>query len=99
MPATPPPDIDLPLWDSSFARILERKPNRLFLTHFGFSENPAEHFPQFPERLHAGMETTEKILQTPKNDEKAMDCFLATMRAETAENLPAEKVKRKWRTA
>src|SRR5207249_2193396 len=57
MPATPPPDIDLPLWDSSFARILERKPNRLFLTHFGFSENPAAHIAQFRERLHGWMET------------------------------------------
>src|SRR5260370_590441 len=37
MPATPPPDIDLDIWDTSFAAILERKPARLFLTHFGFS--------------------------------------------------------------
>jgi len=99
MPATPPPDIDLPLWDSSFARILERKPNRLFLTHFGFSENPAAHIAQFRERLHGWMETTEKILQTAKNDEQAMDCFLATMRAEIGEHLPAEEVEQYVATA
>jgi len=41
MPATPPPDIDLGIWDTSFAAILERKPARLFLTHFGYSDNPS----------------------------------------------------------
>ncbi len=42
MPATPPPDIDLGIWDSSFAALLARKPSRLFLTHFGFSDNPSD---------------------------------------------------------
>jgi glyoxylase-like metal-dependent hydrolase (beta-lactamase superfamily II) len=99
MPATPPPDIDLPLWDSSFARILERKPERLFLTHFGFSENPAAHIAQFRERLHGWMETTQRILQTATSDEQAMDCFLATMRAEIGEHLPAEEVEQYVATA
>src|SRR6267378_580982 len=51
MPATPPPDIDLGIWDTSFAAILERKPARLFLTHFGYSDNPSEHIVLFRERL------------------------------------------------
>ncbi len=52
MPATPPPDIDLGIWDASFAAILERKPARLFLTHYGYSDNPSEHILIFRERLH-----------------------------------------------
>jgi glyoxylase-like metal-dependent hydrolase (beta-lactamase superfamily II) len=99
MPATPPPDIDLRLWDSSFATILERKPKRLFLTHFGFSENPAAHIAQFRERLHRWMETTEKILQTAENDSRAMDSFMAAMRAEIGEHLPAEEVEQYVATA
>jgi glyoxylase-like metal-dependent hydrolase (beta-lactamase superfamily II) len=99
MPATPPPDIDLPLWDSSFARILERQPKRLFLTHFGFSENPAAHIAQFRERLHGWMETTEGILHSAKSDEEAMACFMATMRAEIGEHLPAEEVEQYVATA
>lgn len=99
MPATPPPDIDLRLWDSSFATILERKPKRLFLTHFGFSENPAAHMAQFRERLHRWMETTEKILQTAKSDSGAMDSFMAAMRAEIGEHLPAEEVEQYVATA
>ncbi|HEX8827082.1 MAG TPA: MBL fold metallo-hydrolase [Xanthobacteraceae bacterium] len=99
MPATPPPDIDLRLWDSSFATILERKPKRLFLTHFGFSENPAAHIAQFRERLYRWMEATEKILQTAKNDSWAMDSFVAAMRAEIGEHLPAEEVEQYVATA
>ena len=99
MPATPPPDIDLRLWDSSFATILERKPKRLFLTHFGFSENPAAHIAQFRERLDRWMETTEKILQTAKSDSGAMDSFMAAMRAEIGEHLPAEEVEQYVATA
>jgi len=89
MPATPPPDIDLQLWDRSFATILERKPKRLFLTHFGFSDSPPAHIAQFRERLHRWMETTEKILQTAQDDAQAMESFMATARAEIAQHLPA----------
>ncbi|HEX2663415.1 MAG TPA: MBL fold metallo-hydrolase [Candidatus Acidoferrum sp.] len=99
MPATPPPDIDLRLWDSSFATILERKPKRLFLTHFGFSENPAAHIAEFRERLHRWMQTTEKILQTAKSDSGAMDSFMAAMRAEIGEHLPPEELEQYVATA
>jgi glyoxylase-like metal-dependent hydrolase (beta-lactamase superfamily II) len=43
MPATPPPDIDLAVWEQSFAAILDRQPSKLFVTHFGYAENPAKH--------------------------------------------------------
>src|SRR5262249_15852403 len=36
LPATPPPDIDLSVWEKSFEEILARKPKRLFLTHYSF---------------------------------------------------------------
>jgi len=99
MPATPPPDIDLRVWDTSFATILERQPTRLFLTHFGFSENPAAHIAQFRERLHHWMEITEKILQTARDDAQAMDSFMASTRAEIAQHLPAEDINQYVQTA
>jgi glyoxylase-like metal-dependent hydrolase (beta-lactamase superfamily II) len=92
MPATPPPDIDLRIWDSSFAAILERKPARLFLTHFGFSENPPEHIAQFRDRLHRWAAIAEKIIRTAKSDSAAMESFMATMRGEISKHLPAEEV-------
>ena len=99
MPATPPPDIDLKIWDGSFAAILERKPKRLFLTHFGFSDNPAAHIVQFRERLHHWMEMTEKILQSAPNDEAAMASFMSKARAEISEHLPPQDVKQYAATA
>ena len=92
MPATPPPDIDLEIWDSSFTSILQRKPKRLFLTHFGLSENPSEHIAQFRKRLHRWMDTTVSILQSEKSDAAAMESFMSTMRAEIGDHLPAEDI-------
>lgn len=68
LPATPPPDINLELWDESFVTILARKPERLFLTHFGYAENPAEHLDQFRARLHRW---TEAAAQALKNNADA----------------------------
>ena len=92
LPATPPPDIDLELWDKSFEVILTRKPQRLFLTHFGFSEDPATHIAEFRERLHRWLATTERILENASSDSAAMESFMSTMRAEMSQHLPAEEV-------
>jgi glyoxylase-like metal-dependent hydrolase (beta-lactamase superfamily II) len=51
LPVTPPPDIDIEHWHQSMDLILSRHPSRLFLTHFGWSENPSEHFDELRERL------------------------------------------------
>ena len=89
MPATPPPDIDLGIWDTSFAAILERKPARLFLTHFGYSDNPSEHILLFRERLHRWAALTAEILRSAANDSAAMDSFMSATYAEISQHLPA----------
>lgn len=99
MPATPPPDIDLGIWESSFTAILERKPTRLFVTHFGFSENPPVHIAQFRERVQRWAAITEKIIRTAQSDSDAMEAFMSTMGAEIGEYLPAEEVEHYAQTA
>jgi glyoxylase-like metal-dependent hydrolase (beta-lactamase superfamily II) len=99
LPATPPPDIDLPLWDQSFATILARRPAHLFLTHYGYSDNPAAHIAEFRERLHHWAETAEDALaaaaeapaaQDPHaRDAAAMNAFVKKSRAEMDEKLGA----------
>jgi glyoxylase-like metal-dependent hydrolase (beta-lactamase superfamily II) len=89
MPATPPPDIDLGIWDKSFAAILERNPARLFLTHFGYSDNPSEHVLLFRERLHRWAALTAEILRTAASDPAAMDSFMSATFAEISQYLPA----------
>jgi glyoxylase-like metal-dependent hydrolase (beta-lactamase superfamily II) len=92
MPATPPPDIDLGIWETSFTAILERKPGRLFLTHFGFAENPSEHILLFRERLHRWAALAEKAIRTAASDADAMAAFMSATRADIALNVPAEEV-------
>jgi glyoxylase-like metal-dependent hydrolase (beta-lactamase superfamily II) len=89
MPATPPPDIDLEIWDKSFTAIRERQPTRLFLTHFGYSDNPPEHLLLFRERLHRWAALTAEILRTASSDSAAMDAFMSATYAEISEHLPA----------
>lgn len=92
MPATPPPDIDLGVWESSFAAILERKPERLFLTHFGFADNPSEHILRFRERLHRWAGLAEQALRAAPSDSDAMDGFMSATRADIAQSVPEEEV-------
>jgi glyoxylase-like metal-dependent hydrolase (beta-lactamase superfamily II) len=89
LPATPPPDIDLELWDSSFATILARNPARLFLTHYGFSDSPAGHIAEFRERLHRWVKITGEILRSSPDDKAAMNTFVGKFRAEMEDQLGA----------
>ena len=87
MPATPPPDIDLEIWEKSFVAILERNPVRLFLTHYGYSDNPAEHILLFRESLHRWAALTAEILRTAPDDSAAMDSFMSRTYAEISQHL------------
>jgi glyoxylase-like metal-dependent hydrolase (beta-lactamase superfamily II) len=91
LPATPPPDIDLELWDTSFKTILARRPARLFLTHYGFADNPAEHLDRYRERLHRWAADAEEILRAAPNKDAARDAFVAKCRAEMDEQLGEEE--------
>jgi glyoxylase-like metal-dependent hydrolase (beta-lactamase superfamily II) len=91
MPATPPPDIDLSIWDRSLSAILQRSPEKLFLTHFGLAENPAEHIAMFRERLHRWAAITEQALQSSPDEAAALHSFVEQTQAEMGQFLaPAE---------
>jgi glyoxylase-like metal-dependent hydrolase (beta-lactamase superfamily II) len=51
VPPTPPPDIDIELWEHSIETVLAWHPDALFLTHFGLKSNPAIHLQELIERL------------------------------------------------
>jgi len=92
MPATPPPDIDLEIWDSSFEVIRKHNPSRMFLTHFGMAENPAEHLSAFRKRLHEWKAMAERCIRTHPSDSEAVKAFIAEALGELAEHLPQEDV-------
>jgi glyoxylase-like metal-dependent hydrolase (beta-lactamase superfamily II) len=51
VPPTPPPDIDIELWEKSIGIVEDWKPEKLALTHFGAVDDPAEHLATVRERL------------------------------------------------
>jgi glyoxylase-like metal-dependent hydrolase (beta-lactamase superfamily II) len=87
MPATPPPDIDLAVWEQSFAAILDRQPSKLFVTHFGYAENPAKHIADFRERLHLWADITEQAMQSTSEVTAALQFFLEQTQSEMREYL------------
>jgi glyoxylase-like metal-dependent hydrolase (beta-lactamase superfamily II) len=78
LPVTPPPDIDLPLWNASLQAIAEREPARLFLTHFGVSNDPVRHLSQYRERLSEWLGLVETILGDGMDESTALRKFVET---------------------
>jgi glyoxylase-like metal-dependent hydrolase (beta-lactamase superfamily II) len=84
MPPTPPPDIDIELWEESIDRILDWEPDSLGLTHFDAVERPAEHLELVRERLR---EQAELARELPAED------FERRIREQVAERADTESGK------
>ena len=69
---TPPPDIDIELWDQSLLELQERHSSRLLLTHFGAVDEPAEHLAA----VRAGLRTSADRARGAERDE-----FISTLEA------------------
>jgi glyoxylase-like metal-dependent hydrolase (beta-lactamase superfamily II) len=61
MPPTPPPDIDLDLWEDSIDRILDWEPDSLGLTHFGEVSDPEAHLELVRQRLREQAELADEL--------------------------------------
>jgi glyoxylase-like metal-dependent hydrolase (beta-lactamase superfamily II) len=91
LPATPPPDISLELWKDSLDTIAQLRPRRLFLTHFGYSDQPERHLNAYRERLQRWGELSGEILSRGQEQSEAIRAFSRAVAAEAAESLsPAE---------
>jgi glyoxylase-like metal-dependent hydrolase (beta-lactamase superfamily II) len=92
LPATPPPDVDLELWKSSLAAISSRRPDRLFVTHFGFSDDPEAHVDEFRRRLHDWGSRARQLLRVSRDEGSALRAFVESVRAEVEQCLPAPEI-------
>jgi glyoxylase-like metal-dependent hydrolase (beta-lactamase superfamily II) len=92
LPATPPPDINLELWQSSLDAIAALDPKRLFLTHFGFSDHPARHIASYRERLAHWSDLAAKILSQGLDEAQSSEAFLQAIAAEAKETLAPNDV-------
>jgi glyoxylase-like metal-dependent hydrolase (beta-lactamase superfamily II) len=91
-PATPPPDIDMELWNGSLDAIGRLNPRRLFLTHFGFSDDPVGHLTNYKERLNAWSEITKKILAMHLEEPLAIEEFSRQVASEAESRLTPEEL-------
>jgi glyoxylase-like metal-dependent hydrolase (beta-lactamase superfamily II) len=90
LPATPPPDIDLEIWNQSLDKIASWESERLFLTHFGFIENPSEHIQLYKERLASWSALTRKLLESGVEVTEAEKQFVDAIACEIKSTLPIE---------
>jgi glyoxylase-like metal-dependent hydrolase (beta-lactamase superfamily II) len=87
LPATPPPDIDVEIWNQSLDTIASWGTERIFLTHFGFIENPAEHIRLYKERLAEWSGLTRKLLESGMETTEAEKAFVDALVAEIKSTL------------
>jgi glyoxylase-like metal-dependent hydrolase (beta-lactamase superfamily II) len=80
LPPTPPPDIDLEAWRSSLDLIAARRPDSLFLTHFGPHLPVDGHLAQLRERLGVLEELARASLARDGNDEDRERWFVDQIR-------------------
>jgi glyoxylase-like metal-dependent hydrolase (beta-lactamase superfamily II) len=97
VPPTPPPDIDVEIWEDSIAIVEGWRPERLALTHFGPVEEPAQHLAVVRERLRE-----EALLARELSEEdyerRHRERVVAAVDPETAaELLQAVPVDYQWR--
>jgi glyoxylase-like metal-dependent hydrolase (beta-lactamase superfamily II) len=77
---TPPPDIDVELWEASIDEVASNRPERLLLTHFGAADDPVEH-------LDAMRRELRRLAEHARSGDRAT--FLAALE-ERIERAPAE---------
>jgi glyoxylase-like metal-dependent hydrolase (beta-lactamase superfamily II) len=83
LPPTPPPDINLELWETSIARILRWSPASLFLTHFGaVDDSPAVHLATLQDRLVRYANRVKALMDAPMNDAERVEAFVAEVTAD-----------------
>jgi glyoxylase-like metal-dependent hydrolase (beta-lactamase superfamily II) len=61
LPPTPPPDIDIELWEGSIDRILDWDPDSLGITHFGEVDDPESHLELVRARLREQAELARQL--------------------------------------
>ncbi len=92
LPVTPPPDIDLELWEISLRKIEAWNPERLFVTHFGVADGVEEHLRRFRRGLHDWATVVRDGLASNRTDEECIEAFTSGVTAELEERLPEKTI-------
>jgi glyoxylase-like metal-dependent hydrolase (beta-lactamase superfamily II) len=87
---TPPPDIDLELWEQSLQTIEAWKPRSLVLTHFGQVDDVTDHLREFRGVLARQAALVRQTLASEGTDEERIRRFVEDMRADARRRLLPE---------
>lgn len=88
LPPTPPPEVDVPTWDATLARLRALRPRRLLLTHFGPHDWCDELLAQMQRRLPAAVELVRSALDTGQDEEAIVERLRAKGASEAAVDGP-----------
>lgn len=99
LPITPPPDIDLEAWAESWEQIQARRPERLFLTHFGPADRVSEHLTELRERLEEWSVAVRESLKDGQDDATCAAQFAQQVATKLMRHLPEHDAKRYVRGA
>jgi glyoxylase-like metal-dependent hydrolase (beta-lactamase superfamily II) len=80
LPPTPPPDVDLPAWSDSLARIEQWHADTLFLTHFGPAAPVGAHLGTLRENLETASRLVKASLERQGTDEERETWFVEECR-------------------
>lgn len=92
LPVTPPPDIDLEIWETSLQKIERWRPEHLYVTHFGAAEGVEAHLAQFRARLRQWAESVRGGLASAHGDEQCIEAFTADVLTQLRADLPDDVV-------
>ncbi len=91
MPATPPPDIDIELWNNSLDAIAALRPAKLFLTHFGYAHDPQAHIVRYRKKLADWSAMVKTLFESGKTEEAAAQEFVDAVVGETKHAVAASE--------
>ena len=80
---TPPPDIDVEVWERSIDLVLDRAPARLALTHFGWVDDPPAHMARAKAGLREQAALVRRLLDEHGDGDDAMRAFAEEMTRRT----------------
>jgi glyoxylase-like metal-dependent hydrolase (beta-lactamase superfamily II) len=87
LPPTPPPDIDLELWDESLRTIESWRPDTLFLTHFGPYGSAGPHLAELRDHLALAADLVKTSLERDGSDAERELWFSEELRRELRRRL------------
>ena len=97
-PPTPPPDIDIEVWEDSIGKVESWQPERLALTHFGAVEDPAAHLDAVRQRIREEAELARELGEADYEQRAAAEVEAACGDAEAAAVLlQAVPLEYQWR--